>query len=87
MDNNFAVGKQCIAGEVGHAKCGGVKHNVAANTFEDQRAAVHCLFDIDQHFKWLVINNHSFGGVFALVCAFGEDDCDRLANVANLFCC
>ena len=87
MNNNFAVGEQLIAGEIGHSKRGGVKHNVASNTFEDQRAAVHGLLDIDQHFEWFVIDDHSFGGVFALVCAFGENDCDWLANVANLFCC
>ena len=86
-NNNFAVGEQLITGEIGHSKCGGVKHNVASNTFEDQRAAVHGLLDIDQHFEWFVIDDHSFGGVFALVCAFGENDCDWLANVANLFCC
>ena len=31
-NNNFAVGEQCIAGEVWHSKCGGVKHNVASES-------------------------------------------------------
>jgi len=79
LHDHFAVGKKFIPGYIGHAPQRGVDGQVAARSGVDVGGRCHRGFEVDQHFKWIEIDDHQIGGIFTLVGLFGDDDGDWFA--------
>ena len=60
LDDNFATSEEVITCVVRHAKCSGVKHDIASTCVVQESGACHCLFHINECFEHVVINDDCF---------------------------
>ena len=83
-DDDGTIGEVLVTGVVGHAERHRVEHHVAAGALVEQRGRDHCYLGVDQRFQHVVVDNHLFEGIFALLTIFGDDRGDRLADESHL---
>ena len=83
----FSVKCRIGAAMIWDAERRGVELPVRAGGFVDQRVGGKCFFDVHQRRKELVVGEHHFGGVGRLLVRLGNDDSDRLSDVAHLVAC